>query len=336
MSLSFGLLDQSPITSKSSEEAFKHTLELAQLADALGFDRFWVSEHHGSPHYAGTAPEVLIAYLLAKTEQIKIGSGGVLLQHYSPYKIAEIFHVLSALGSGRIELGIGRSPGGLPPSTQALQQKFKMEQDAFDHQLAALLHDLYSGAHQDSANLAYPNVAVQPPVFLLGSSENSAGTASELHLNYVFASFFNNQKDIATKAIQAYQQNSSSAGDTIYSPAVIIAETEQRAKALAEQTKLITIHFKSGKQLIVAREDDAVAFAKQLQEPVDLEVSTNRNIIFGTRAQVSEQLVQISRQLPINGFVFHLAVTDHKLRLNTIRELAQIKKNLNLVTKEAE
>ena len=89
---------------------------------ALGFRRFWVSEHHDSDYVAGSSPEVLISYLLAKTNQIRIGSGGIMLQHYSPYKVAENFHVLATLAPGRVDLGVGRAPGGLPRSTLALQK----------------------------------------------------------------------------------------------------------------------------------------------------------------------------------------------------------------------
>ena len=114
MALTLSILDQSPIQEgETATEAFQHTIELVQKAEAWGYHRFWVAEHHDLDHVVGSSPEVLIAHLLAKTSRIRIGSGGVMLQHYSPYKVAENFHVLASLAPGRIDLGIGRAPGGL-------------------------------------------------------------------------------------------------------------------------------------------------------------------------------------------------------------------------------
>lgn len=122
MSYQLGLLDQSPILEGSSAvDALQQTVRLAQKAEEWGYSRFWVSEHHHSEQVAGSSPEVLMSYLLARTKSIRIGSGGVMLQHYSPFKVAENFHVLSTLAPGRVDLGIGKAPGGLPLSTKALQ-----------------------------------------------------------------------------------------------------------------------------------------------------------------------------------------------------------------------
>lgn len=110
MAITISVLDQSPIyPGETAEEAFRHTIKLAQLSERLGFRRFWVSEHHDSEQVAGSSPEVLISHLLAKTESIRIGSGGIMLQHYSPYKVAENFNVLASLAPGRVDLGVGRA-----------------------------------------------------------------------------------------------------------------------------------------------------------------------------------------------------------------------------------
>ena len=123
MTLKLSILDLSPLyDSETAAQAFRRTIELAQKAEAWGYHRFWVSEHHGSDRVVGSSPEVLISHLLAKTERIRVGSGGVMLQHYSPYKVVENFNVLASLAPGRVDLGIGRGPGGMPQSTRALQQ----------------------------------------------------------------------------------------------------------------------------------------------------------------------------------------------------------------------
>lgn len=126
MSFTLGILDQSIVfPGQSAAEALKNTVEVAKLAESLGYDRFWVAEHHDSEGVAGSSPEVLVSYLLAQTQKIRIGSGGVMLQHYSPYKVAENFNVLATLAPGRVEIGIGRAPGGLPRSTKALQRELQ-------------------------------------------------------------------------------------------------------------------------------------------------------------------------------------------------------------------
>lgn len=120
--LKLSILDQSPAAEgEPAAQALAHTIELAQRAEEWGYHRFWVAEHHGSNRHMGSSPEVLMSHLLARTENIRIGSGGVMLQHYSPYKVAENFNVLASLAPGRVDLGIGRGPGGMPRSTQALR-----------------------------------------------------------------------------------------------------------------------------------------------------------------------------------------------------------------------
>ena len=117
------ILDQSPVhESETPAEALRRTIELAQKAEEWGYHRFWVAEHHGSNRVMGSSPEILVSHLLARTSSIRVGSGGVMLQHYSPYKVAENFNVLASLAPGRVDLGIGRGPGGLPRSTAALRR----------------------------------------------------------------------------------------------------------------------------------------------------------------------------------------------------------------------
>ena len=122
MSYLLSLLDKSPIDEGGTAvEALRATVRLAQRAEELGYHRFWVAEHHSMLNLASSAPETLIAYLLARTARIRVGSGGVMLQHYSAYKVAENFNLLASLAPGRVDLGVGKAPGGFPLSTRALQ-----------------------------------------------------------------------------------------------------------------------------------------------------------------------------------------------------------------------
>src|SRR5438445_11670257 len=180
------VLDQSPISQGSTgADALHNTLDLAQLTDSLGYHRYWVAEHHGGPMLASASPEALIGPIAAATERIRIGSGGVMLPHYSPLKVAETFTILAALYPGRIDLGLGRAAGTDPLTTFALQRdRRQAAPDDFPQQLAELLGYLDDSLPADhpfrplAATL--PGRPELPVPWLLGSSAQSAIWAGEL------------------------------------------------------------------------------------------------------------------------------------------------------------
>src|SRR3954454_13887092 len=191
------VLDQSPISEGSTgSQALHNTIDLARLADELGYTRYWVAEHHGGPMLAGPSPEALIGPIAAATSSIRVGSGGVMLPHYSPFKVAETFSVLSGLFPGRIDLGLGRAAGTDPMTTHALQRdRTKAMPDDFPQQLAELL-----GYYEGTIPLSNPLARLQkvlpgrpeiPEPWLLGSSPQSAIWAGELGIPYAFADFIN-------------------------------------------------------------------------------------------------------------------------------------------------
>lgn len=198
--LKLGVLDQSPVLSGGDAvQALRNTLELAKLADRLGYSRFWVSEHHNAPGLAGSSPEVLLAAIGAHTSRIRIGSGGVLLPHYSPYKVAENFRMLEGLYPGRVDLGIGRAPGGMPLVSRALgRASGKDKEDGFIDSLRELGSYLGTGPALDGSHplaglAATPSVRTRPEPWLLGSSGHSAQVASALGAGFAFAHFINGQ-----------------------------------------------------------------------------------------------------------------------------------------------
>src|SRR3712207_1802119 len=190
------VLDQSPIAEGSTgSQALRNTVDLAQAADALGYHRYWVAEHHGGGLLAGPSPEVLIGPIAAATSNIRVGSGGVMLPHYSPFKVAESFAVLAALHPGRIDLGLGRAAGTDPLTTFALQRdRRQAAPDDFPQQLAELLAYLGGTIPADHPfhRLRLPTEE-RPDVWLLGSSPQSAIWAKETGLDYAFADFINPQ-----------------------------------------------------------------------------------------------------------------------------------------------
>jgi len=196
-SLRLGVLDQTPVSEGSTAaQALRESVELARLADRLGYHRYWVAEHHGGGLVAGPSPEVLIGPIAAATERLRVGSGGVMLPHYSPLKVAESFGVLAGLFPGRIDLGIGRAAGTDPMTTHALQRdRSQPLPDDFHTQLQELLayFDRSFPADHPLARLAdsLPGNPEAPEPWLLGSSEQSAIWAGELGLPYSFADFIN-------------------------------------------------------------------------------------------------------------------------------------------------
>src|SRR5690625_2538704 len=178
-----GILDQSPIfPGQTAGEALKSTMELAQKAEEWGYERFWVSEHHQTLDLAGTSPEVLVSHLLAKTTSIKVGSGGVMLQHYSPFKVVEDFQLLSLLSPGGVELGIGTAAGGFSLATQALRYGGAVSDVKFDHRVRTLHHFIRDTLPEHRALYgaqALPKPDERVPVLLLGASANSAKLAAE-------------------------------------------------------------------------------------------------------------------------------------------------------------
>ncbi|MGS2741749.1 MsnO8 family LLM class oxidoreductase [Sinomicrobium sp. M5D2P17] len=188
-------LDLSPVPYNGTRhEALHKTIETAKFTEDLGFKRFWVAEHHNSGHFAGRAPEALIPAIASATRNIRVGSGAVLLNHYSPFKVAEIFSTLTELFPGRIDLGIGRATTG-PYSDLALQRNRSYRQTTNDsmEQLAELLSwlaDDFSGDHPFNEVKVFSDDAL-PEIFLLGSSEWSARAAAKLGLAYTFAAFIN-------------------------------------------------------------------------------------------------------------------------------------------------
>src|SRR6478609_9359705 len=191
------VLDQSPISEGSSgAQALRNTIDLARLADELGYHRYWVAEHHGGPMLAGPSPEALVGPIAAATSRIRVGSGGVMLPHYSPFKVAETFSVLAGLYPGRIDLGLGRAAGTDPMTTHALQRDRSASlPDDFPEQLNELL-GYFEGTIKLSSPLArlqkvLPGRPETPQPWLLGSSPQSAVWAADLGLPYAFADFIN-------------------------------------------------------------------------------------------------------------------------------------------------
>ncbi|MFM8865599.1 MAG: LLM class flavin-dependent oxidoreductase, partial [Limnohabitans sp.] len=203
------VLDQSVATAgRGHDETLRNTLALAQQAEAWGYHRFWVSEHHSHPSIVGSAPEVLMAAIAARTQCIRIGSAGVMLPHYAPYKVAEQFRVLDALAPGRIDLGVGRAPGSDGRTAQVLNRD-RYAAERFPQQVMELQAWVQGRAlpagHPGHGVHAYPLTGTAPDLWMLGSSDYGAQLAAHLGLPYAFAWFITDGQG-AEQALDLYRE----------------------------------------------------------------------------------------------------------------------------------
>ncbi|MBO8164726.1 MAG: LLM class flavin-dependent oxidoreductase [Brevibacillus sp.] len=330
--IQLSILDQSPVAEGSTpSEALAQTAQLAQEAERLGYHRFWVSEHHYTYSLAGSSPEVLIAHLAAKTSKLRIGSGGVMLPHYSPYKVAENFRVLEALHPGRIDLGLGRAPGGMPLATRALQEGRELGADRYPEQLDDLIGYLYDALDEDHrfAGLrATPVVETAPEVWLLGSSGESARLAAERGAAFAFAQFINGQQDMGVMAMETYLRHfrPSVLGEKPRSMVAIFAicaETEEEAERIASSLDLSLLLIEQG-----AGSKGVPSVETALSYPYTTfdryRVAANRQrMIVGTKEQVKQRIEALCSAYSTTECMVVTITHDFADRLRSYQLLAE-------------
>src|SRR5690625_5086011 len=238
--MKLSVLDQAPIsTGMSEQEALQAMIDLAKHAEKHGYERFWVAEHHDLFGLASPNPSVMISAIGAQTEQIRLGAGAVLLPYYKPFSVAETYNLLATLFPGRIDLGLGRAPGGSAEVSQALSDNYLAAVRKFSEQidmLQAFLHDQFSNDHMYSKISPTPVPEVAPTVWLLGTSEKSAELAVKKRLPYTFGHFMSDQS--GPNIVQKYRagmkkQESEYDAYVIIAVNVICARTMEEANDLA-------------------------------------------------------------------------------------------------------
>ena len=322
MSWRISILDKSPVAEhETAADALARTLSLAQQAETLGYHRFWIAEHHNTPQLASPSPELLIAWILGQTRRIRVGSGGVMLQHYSPYKVAENFNLLAAIAPGRVDLGVGKAPGGLPLSTKALQLGLNpQEKGDFAAQLAQL-DDWINPGSEEGAVRATPRPQVPAAGFLLGASVESARLAARLNWDFVFAAHLNGDPELLREVIETWRAHS--AREVIVAVQAIVAPTQAQAGALASAVEVWGVELANGQRVTVASEEQAYAFARQANsEPLRI-ARRAQSLLVGTAESVLEQLEALHQQWGIDEFIIDTPVADGAARVQSLRLLAQ-------------
>jgi luciferase family oxidoreductase group 1 len=331
--MQLSVLDQSISLAGASEDAaIRDTVSLAEHCEALGYRRFWVSEHHGLPTIVGTAPEVLLAAIAARTQRIRIGSAGVMLPHYSAFKVAENFRVLDALAPGRVDLGVGRAPGSDRHTAQLLNPYGSGSADEFPQQVVNLQRWVSGAAHRGA--VAHPrgpaapsdgDVSRVPAVWVLGSSDYGAQLAAHLGLPYAFAYFFMDGAGVE-QALHLYR--------TLYRPSTRhpLPQATICVWALAADTEAEAAHHALSRErwrldrargmLGPLRAPDEIARAGFAPEELASIEPMRRQALVGTAAQVGHKMRALASELQLDELVVNTWAHDPAARRRSYKLLA--------------
>jgi luciferase family oxidoreductase group 1 len=316
------ILDKSPIPpGATAAEALANTVALARRAEELGYKRFWVAEHHGSPLLASSAPEALAAYLLAATRRIRIGTGGVMLQHYSPFKVAEVFRVLENLAPGRVDLGVGKAPGGLPLATRALQSLHdQTRKPSFDASLEEL-DGFLTGARPSTRAQARPDVAWPPERILLGASPESAALAARLDWGFCYAGHFNGDATSIEKTFAAYSPASGRRPQLALF--AVAAPSSERAAELAGELKLFTLHLAGGQRINLPTLEAVAEFVREANAS-DYRIEEKRpQVIADTPEGIRNELDALAERFGVEEFIIDNPVPNFADRLASVELLGK-------------
>jgi luciferase family oxidoreductase group 1 len=320
------VLDQSPIREGgNATDAVQETVALAQAVDRAGYQRYWLAEHHDSNGLACAAPEVLIPHVVAQTERIRVGTGGVMLSHYSPLKVAEVFRMLETLYPGRIDLGIGRAPGSSHQVSQALAfgpGSVPIEQ--YPHQVAdlvAYLADELPEGHPFHGVRAQPAGASQPQMWMLGSSLESAQIAAALGLPYSYAHFIN--PEVGVRAIALYRE--------CYQPSDRYPEPQVSAgvSALCAPTEEEAIELSWSRYCMRFRRRGVPSVQTALAfdySPAELEyiVYSRARAAIGNQQMVKQRLEQLADELDVDELVLLTITYDFAHRVRSYELIAEV------------
>ncbi len=326
--MKINILDQSPITEgQTPGQAIKNTLELAQGADKLGYHRFWVAEHHNSMSYASPTPEILIPHLASLTSHMRIGSGGVMLGHYSPLKVAEQFNMLENLFPNRIDLGLGRASGAGTGTTKALEYGVLEKTDPFEKMLDLISFIDKSNKFRYGSINAMPLAKSKPEFWILGSSLDSALFAAKHGLAYSFAYFIKPKECLP--ALQAYQKNfvPSPYRSTPYASAAIFAlcaSTQKKACDLAKSAELWAVRtFLRKDSHPFPKNEEALSATFRPLEKRYLDILRSYRYV-GSPEEVKTQLEELQKQLKVDEITIVTLTDQFKDRLESYRLIAKV------------
>jgi luciferase family oxidoreductase group 1 len=324
------VLDQSTASAgRGQDAAIRESIDLARHCDALGYHRYWVSEHHNSDSIVGTAPEVLMAAIAATTTRIRIGSAGVMLPHYASLKVAEQFRVLEAIAPGRIDLGVGRAPGSDRLTAHALNP-YSNAADQFPQQVQELQAWVSGSAlpanHPYRSIKAHPTGPTAPTIWILGSSDYGAQLAAHFGMPYAYAYFFSDGRGVE-QALDLYRRN--------YRPSALhpepqaticvwalAADTEAEAKRLATTREHWRVGFEQGIRNPLVSPEEASTFVYSEAERATIAAMRSKAFV-GTGEQVAAQLDALAKRLDLDELVIVTWTHDPAPRHRSYELLAE-------------
>lgn len=327
--IKLSVLDQSLISAgETASNALKNTVRLASETDKLGYTRFWVSEHHFAKNLAGSSPEVMMSHLATVTNTIRIGSGGVMLPHYSAYKVAENFRVLEGLFPNRIDLGLGRAPGGTHLATRALQEYKNTYANRYPEQLDDLITYLYDLADKDfrfPSLFATPKIETAPEMWLLGSSGGSALLAAQRGTGYAFAQFINGEggADVVDHYRKHFQPSIvNDKPQTLLAIIVFCAESDELAEELAMIGDLALLLLEKGAPSQgLPTVEEAISYPYSDYDRDKIAVNRKRMIV-GSPATVKKQIEHLCDLYQTEEVMIVSFMNEQEQKINNYRLLA--------------
>jgi luciferase family oxidoreductase group 1 len=327
--MNLSILDFSPIMETGSgTEAVRNTVRLAKEADCLGYKRFWVSEHHNSTFMAGSSPEVLIGHLTACTKKIRLGSGGIMLPYYSPYKVAENFLMLEALAPGRIDLGVGKAPGGSPIASMALNYNKDWDSYGYEEQIDRLsdfLSNNLTPEHPFYGIKAVPEGGGKPEIWMLGSGRSSAEIAAVKGLPLNFAHFLNpiESESVITEYKKMFKKNHPSLQPkVILTLFAVCADTSEEADKVARSSDLHFLLIRKGKIPIGVSSVETAARYRFTDEDKSIIEANRKKMLIGTPSQIKMCITSIFSKFNIDEIMLASLSPDLNHRIQTIKLIA--------------
>jgi luciferase family oxidoreductase group 1 len=323
------VLDQSPVISgHTPQRAIQETIRLVKAAEALGYHRYWLAEHHSIAALADPCPEILLARIAAETTRIRVGTGGILLPYYSPLKIAEQFRMLEALYPGRIDLGIGRAPGGDQATALAIGEGRYPGAERFPEQvqyLVAYLDGAIPADHPFAGVKVMPTGPTAPGVWLLGSSDYSGALAAQLGLRFAFAHFIS--ADGGETVMRDYRQRfqpsaREAAPASLLCVFVIVADTAEEAERLSASISLRRLNTDHGVNAPVPNHQEALSYPYTDADRKRIAYH-RRRVVLGTPATVREQLLAMRETFHADELMAITITGDYDSRLKSYELLAE-------------
>jgi luciferase family oxidoreductase group 1 len=324
------VLDLSPVSEGTpAAQALRNSLDLARLADRLGYTRYWVAEHHNLPNIASSAPEIMIGQICAVTEHIRVGSGGVMLPNHAPLMVAERFKVLEGLYPGRIDLGLGRAPGTDPATSYMLRRRQGIsEEDDFlerFQELMLLETRGFPDGHPFHKVWAMPSEVKLPPIYLLGSSDYSAQLAGQIGAAFAFAHHFATFD--AVEAMKLYRDNFRPSvwhaePYAILATHVVCADSDAEAERLATTVELNFVRRAKGEYLPLASPEDAAKYDYSSADRARIAQNRSR-LTVGSPAPVKARLHPLLTATQADELMVTTMVFDHAARKRSYELLMQ-------------